>query len=266
MPELGRLRLSAIRRNDLQDLVDRMVAAGRSPSTVRNTILPLRAIYRRAIDRDQLALNPTLKLRLPAVRGKRDRVARADEAVALLAVLPPDDRVLWATALYGGLRRGELQALEWTDINLDNNLIHVNRSWDHKAGAIPPKSRAGKRRVPITNALRQHLLTHRLRQGHGQQGYVFANKNGRPFDPGVILARARKTWQTANLEPITLHECRHTYAAFMIAAGVNVKALSTYMGHTSITVTLDRYGHLLPGNEHHAASLLDTWLQANRPP
>jgi hypothetical protein len=59
LPELGRLRLSAIRRNDLQDLVDRMVAAGRSPSTVRNTILPLRAIYRRAIDRDQLAVNPT---------------------------------------------------------------------------------------------------------------------------------------------------------------------------------------------------------------
>jgi hypothetical protein len=75
LPELGRLRLSAIRRNDLQDLVDRMVAAGRSPSTVRNTILPLRAIYRRAIDRDQLAVNPTLKLRLPAVRGKRDDAA-----------------------------------------------------------------------------------------------------------------------------------------------------------------------------------------------
>jgi integrase len=263
LPDLGRLRLSAIRRNDLQDLVDRMVAAGRSPSTVRNTILPLRAIYRRAIDRDQLAVNPTLKLRLPAVRGKRDRVARADEAATLLAVLPPDDRALWATALYGGLRRGELQALKWTDINLDNNLIHVNRSWDHKAGVIPPKSRAGERRVPITNALRQHLLTHRLRQGRGQQGFVFANSNGRPFDPGVILARARKTWRTEKLEPITLHECRHTYAAFMIAAGVNVKALSTYMGHTSITVTLDRYGHLLPGNEHHAAALLDTWLQAN---
>ena len=94
LPELGRLRLSAIKRNDLQDLVDRMVAAGRSPSTVRNTILPLRAIYRRAIDRDQLAVNPTLKLLLPAVRGKREPVARADEAVTLLAVLPPEDRAL----------------------------------------------------------------------------------------------------------------------------------------------------------------------------
>ena len=56
------------------------------------------------------------------------------------------------------------------------------------------------------------------------------------------------------MHPISLHECRHTYAAFMIAAGVNMKALSTYMGHTSITVTLDRCGHLLPGNEQHAAN------------
>jgi integrase len=63
------------------------------------------------------------------------------------------------------------------------------------------------------------------------------------------------------LTPVGLHECRHTYAAFMIAAGVNAKALSTYMGHSTITITLDRYGHLLPGNEHEAATLLDNWLE-----
>jgi len=78
--------------------------------------------------------------------------------------------------------------------------------------------------------------------------------------PETILARARKAWRIAGMQPITLHECRHTYAAFMIAAGINAKALSTYMSHTSITVTLDRYGHLLPGNEHQAATTLDRWL------
>jgi integrase len=62
------------------------------------------------------------------------------------------------------------------------------------------------------------------------------------------------------LDSIGLHECRHTYAAFMIAAKVNAKALSSYMGHSTITVTLDRYGHLLPGNEREAAALLDYWL------
>ena len=62
------------------------------------------------------------------------------------------------------------------------------------------------------------------------------------------------------LEPLTLHECRHTFASLMIAAGVNVKALSTYMGHSTVTLTLDRYGHLLPGNELEAASALDGYL------
>jgi integrase len=261
LPKLGHLRLSAVTRNHLQDLVDALVASGNAPSTVRNTILPLRAIYRRATDRDQIAINPTLRLRLPAVRGKRERTARADEAAALLTALADEDRALWATAFYTGLRRGELQALEWADIDFDNNLINVVRAWDQKVGPISPKSRAGERRVPIPKTLRQHLLTHRLRQGHTREGFVFANSHGRPFDPSTILARARRAWHTAELQPVTLHECRHTYAAFMIAAGINAKALSTYMGHTSITVTLDRYGHLLPGNEHQAAKALDNWLE-----
>jgi integrase len=63
------------------------------------------------------------------------------------------------------------------------------------------------------------------------------------------------------LSPITLHECRHTFASLMIAAGVNAKALSTYMGHSSIQVTYDKYGHLMPGNEEEAAGLLDTYLE-----
>ena len=72
--------------------------------------------------------------------------------------------------------------------------------------------------------------------------------------------QARARWQERKLEPVTLHECRHTFASLMIRAGVNVKALATYVGHASITITLDRYGHLLPGNEPEAAHLLDSWL------
>jgi len=63
------------------------------------------------------------------------------------------------------------------------------------------------------------------------------------------------------IAPISLHEGRHTFASLMIAAGVNAKALSTYMGHASITITLDRYGHLMPGNEEEAAGLLDRYVE-----
>jgi integrase len=66
--------------------------------------------------------------------------------------------------------------------------------------------------------------------------------------------------EPAGLQPIGFHECRHTYASLMIAAGVNIKALSTFMGHASVTITLDRYGHMLPGGEEEAAALLDAYL------
>ena len=112
--------------------------------------------------------------------------------------------------------------------------------------------------------MRNSLIEHRLRQDHAGQGFVFGTPT-QPFNPSAVSWRATQAWKKAGLEPITLHQCRHTYASFMIAAGVNTKALSTYMGHTSITTTIDRYGHLLPGNETQAAALLGSWLEAASP-
>jgi integrase len=96
----------------------------------------------------------------------------------------------------------------------------------------------------------------------GARGLVFARPDGRPFAPSSVDVRANKAWAAAGLRRIGLHECRHTFASFMIAAGVNAKALSTYMGHASVTITFDRYGHLMPGNEAEAAKLLDRYLTA----
>ena len=125
-------------------------------------------------------------------------------------------------------------------------------------GFIAPKSRRGVRRVPMNGLVRSHLAG-RLREGSGA-GFVFGRSETVPFSPLAVSKRAKKAWAAAGLDPIGLHECRHTYATFMIAAGVNAKALSTYMGHATVSITLDRYGHLLPGNEHEAVVLLDRWL------
>jgi integrase len=141
------------------------------------------------------------------------------------------------------------------------NLIHVRRNWDRQAGFVAPTSRSGSRRVPITATLRRELQAHRLQQGTGGQGFVFPNQPGsKPFNPGTLKLHTEKAWADAGLTPIGLHECLHSYATYMIAAGINSKALSTHLGHSSITITLDRYGHLLPGNETQAGQLLDTWL------
>jgi integrase len=115
LPELGTVRLSELRRIDVQDFADRLLAEGLDPSAIRNTLMPLRAIFRRAVALGEIAVNPTTGLELPAVRGKRDRIASPEEAKAcgLLDALPPANQALWATAFYAGLRRGELRALMW---------------------------------------------------------------------------------------------------------------------------------------------------------
>ena len=91
--------------------------------------------------------------------------------------------------------------------------------------------------------------------------FVFGDENRLTLLQGATR-KAKKIWEAAEIKPIGLHEARHTYASLMIAAGVNAKALTVYMGHSSVTVTYDRYGHLMPGNEDEAAALLDTYLEA----
>jgi integrase len=244
---------------DVEDFADRLLAEGMDASTLRNTIMPLRVICKWHEGRGDIATNPTRGVQLPAVRGTRDRIASPDEAANLIAALKPADRALWGAAFYAGLRRGELQALRWSDIALASGIIRIERAWDVKEGLIDPKSRAGRRRVPIPGVLRDHLVEHRM-LGPGD-GYVFGSKPDRPFTPTAVQRRAETAWKRRGLEPITAHEARHTFASLMIASGVNAKALSTYMGHANISVTFDRYGHLMPGNENEAASLLDAYLE-----
>jgi integrase len=261
LPDLGGAKLSDIRRSDVQRLVNHMLAAGLNASTIRNSLLPLRAIYRQALALDEVAVNPTAGLQLPAVRGTRDRIASPDEAAWLIDALPVNDRAIWATAMYAGLRLGELLALDWDDVDLAAGVIRVERSYDPRAGVtVKPKSRAGRRTVPIAAILRDELLEHRMRQGR-EVGLVFGRSSDRPFNTSTIWDRARRTWAAAGLIPIGLHECRHTFASLMIAAGVNAKALAAFMGHSSVTITLDRYGHLMPGSEDEAAGLLDAYLE-----
>ncbi len=191
-------------------------------------------------------------------RNGRERFATPDEAVKLLAAVPERDRAVWATAFYAGLRRGELMALRWTDIDLKAGTIDVRRSWDMDHGPGDTKSR-NRRRVPIAATLREHLAVGRLRQPHGVE-LCFGLEPNRPFRPDRLQEGADEAWKAANLSRLTLHDCRHTFASFAIAAGVNAKALSSYMGHSSVSITLDRYGHLMPGNEAEAANLLDAYF------
>src|ERR671918_2657672 len=165
VPRLGRTRVGDVQRRDVQRIADDLLAEGRDPSTIRNALMPLRVIFRRAVEDGDMAINPCTHLRLPAVRGRRERIASPQEAERLLAALLERDRPIWGTALSAGLRRGELMALRWADVDVAAGVIRVERSYDDKGRVeIEPKSRAGQRTVPIVGALRDVLVAHKANQ------------------------------------------------------------------------------------------------------
>jgi integrase len=198
------------------------------------------------------------------VRGRRERYASPAEAEALIAALSIGDQAIWGTAMYAGLRRGELQALRADDVDLASGVIRVERGWDYREGPIDLKSNAGRRRVPLAIVLRDPLTDYLMRSGRTGSELIFGESAERPLNASALTRRADAAWETAGLDRITLHECRHTFASLMIAAGVNAKALQTFMGHANISITLDRYGHLMPGSEEEAAGMLDAYLTAQR--
>jgi integrase len=253
-PVLGHLRLAEVKTRDVQRLVDGLVKAELAPATIDGAVTPLKAIYRRAAGRGEVPVNPTLGIEKPAVRSGTKRVVAAIEAGAMIAALDPAEQALWATAFYAGLRRGELIGLGRPDIDLATGVLHVRRGWDMVEGEVAPKSRQGRRKVPIAAMLRDHL-DERLLQSDDDD-HVF----GSPQWVARTNHRARERWLERGLPVITLHEARHTYASFAIAAGLNAKTLSTYMGHATIAITLDLYGHLMPGAEDEATGLLDAYF------
>lgn len=320
LPAIGAAKLSAVTTSDLQALVDRWQADGQAASTIRNAIKPLQAIYRRARSREGLPVNPTHDLEMPAPRPHEVEIVSPATAAQLLEALDSTDRAVWTTALYAGLRYGELRALRWGAVDTASGRIEVRESWDPREGSIEPKTRTSRRTVPMPGVLREALLTHRLQSGDvDERSLVFGAGADAPFHAVSLYRRADAAWavdaarrarrnglqdlegrdlvaalfreghspraiavsleleqkgvramladeprpaRSAPLQRLRLHQARHTYASFMIAAGVNAKALAAFMGHSSIKVTFDLYGHLMPGTEDEAAAMLDAFVDA----
>ena len=136
--------------------------------------------------------------------------------------------------MFSGLRLGELRDLRVEDINLATGVIHVERGWDPAEGAIELKSRAGHREVPIAAILRDYLAEHLARSERRGSDLIFGNTPETSFTPNMLQRRADQAWAEAGLERLTPHACRDSFASAMIAAGVNAKALSTFMGHANV--------------------------------
>lgn len=259
-PALGIEPLDQIARADLQALVHELAAEGLAATTIETTINAVRAIYRHELGRDRLKTNPTRGVTLPSGGARRERFATPAEAKLQLAALDVEERPIWATAFYAGLRRGELMALRDQAVDLDAGEIRVHAGWDLIEGEQETKGR-GHRTVPIIGELASILRAHRLRSGRRGADLVFGASAVSPFGPKGLQRHADAAWKAAGLERITLHECRHTFASIAIASGVNIGTVSAALGHASVTITWDRYHHLMPGTMDEAASLIQAYVE-----
>jgi integrase len=282
IPALGPYPMSDIEKADLQHLVGAWLGEGLSASKIHGAVTAARVLWRDfdlITGKDNLlSTDPTRDLRLPAVTSKRDRIATPDESRRLILALKEEDRALWATALYAGVRHGELRALRVEDLGLPLKRIDICRGWDQYEGEIDPKSESGRRKTVIVGLLQELLEAHLARTGRTGSDLVFGRTPTRPFNTNTVNSKARKAWAAARkredeedaiplserIRPIGLHEARHTAVSQMLDAGITIDKVSKFMGHSSITVTIDRYGHLLPGGEAEAAALLDAYHERCR--
>ncbi len=267
----GRDKVGDIRRARVQRYVDQLVAEGLAAQTVRNTINALRVLFKYAVRSELVRVNPCDGLELPSGGTIRDRIEDPSGALRLVQALDrAEDRALMATAFFAGLRRGELMALRWKDVNLLGPTITVDAergSYDPKTRTFgTPKSAKGARTLGIPELLLPFLeaidSAGDLWDERAIDALVFSRlgPDERPFSDTALRDRCVPQWRAAGLKPIGLHEARHSYASVMIAAGVNIKTISEWMGHSSVNITLDRYGHLLPGSAQVALGLLNEYL------
>src|SRR4051794_2945836 len=250
-PEFGPFAADDIGEVEWQTWVDGLSREGLSRSRITTHVAVASAIYAWAIvpSRRLAARNPLRLVELPPNDEKpRLRVAFAPEAEQLLEALSPKDAVPYAIAFYAGLRRAEIDRLEWPEV-LDGKRV------GSRLLVTRAKSEAGReRRPPIAEPLRGILLEAWLRQGQPLTGAVLETS----VMSGKLAARAPAAWTAAELQRITLHECRHTYASLLMAAGYTLKELMEFMGHADLQM-VNRYVKLLPqpGEEDLSQRLSD---------
>jgi integrase len=265
IPTLGPRRLTDVRRSDVQRLVDDLTPK-MSGSRVRSVVNAIRSLYRWAQDRELVAHDPAAQVRLPAMNAAaRDRIATPAEFTSLLAALEIEDALPYALAGYAMGRRAQIQRLRWRDVDLRVGAIEWGVEHDAR------KSRAAQRVVPTAKPLVTLLKRVWISQGRPPGDRLVcpprrAKATGF-LHTGGLTARANDAWEGKKLQPIGLHECRHTAATWLDAAGVSPKVASVLMGHATpdrqpgaAQITLARYTHVMPDAIETARSQLDSWL------
>lgn len=235
--------------------------ARRKPGTrtINKTLTLLTMIFNYAARHRWVDHNPAEyveKLKDAAAFDQRpvdENVLAPDEVRRLVAATDEHFRLLVQTAVFTGMRQGELLGLQWGDVDWNSRQIHVRRAW--KDGEFTqPKTRNSQRRVDVPDFLLHELKKWRLRCPKGELDLMFPNGAGNPETHANVLQRGfYPALRRAGLRKIRFHDLRHTFASLLLANGEDVVRVSRLLGHASPHITLAVYSHMLP-KEHYGST------------
>lgn len=272
-PVIGTVRLNQLKPTDITRLLLAMEKAGKAASTRRNAYAAIRAALDDAVANGLLASNPVLRVKRP--RASHQEAASLDpgEVTRLLAGAAELRYGLVLRFILGtGLRRGEALATRWSEVDLDRGELKVKGSLvrqSRQLQVIEPKTARSRRTVSLSPAMVDLLRAHRSHQNQErllaanmweQTGFVFSTEFGQPADPRNLLRTVRLACAKADLPEIGVHTLRHTYATTALLNGVPVHVVRRNLGHSSIVITVDTYGHLTDEASKAAAAAVSAAL------
>jgi integrase len=270
-PILGDRPIAALKRADCRELMAACRGKGLKPASMRGVNRTLSVVLSQAVEDAILPANPAFRMgkhlrsgdELPAEIQPLTR----DEASTLLEKAEqtfPEYYPLFLCALRTGMRLGELLALQWGDVDFRGRFIEVRRN--RVAGKLTSTKNKQRRRVDMSLQLTKALRLTRmqrtsaaLRAGRRRAPWVFLTRDGHPVDGDNLRNRVfYRLLEKAEIRQVRFHDLRHTYASLLIQQGESLAYVQQQLGHSSIQVTVDVYGHLIPGANRAAVDKLDT--------
>lgn len=271
IPGLGRLPLVKVTPQVLQAFINERHAAGLSAATVKHINATLRAALSQA-QRWQLVHQNAAKLvTLPRSVRYQPTILAPDQSKKLLAFISGHSHEgLLTTALTMGLRRGEILALRWRDVDLMTSSLEVRHSLERVKGAglrlAEPKSTRAKRVLRIPQIALRALSVHRVAQEQQRQwagtrwkegDFVFTSSIGTPLHPDDVSRLLGPILAAAELPKIRWHDLRHCCASLLLSLGVHAKLVQETLGHSSYQLTMDTYSHMIPALRNEVADRMD---------
>jgi len=269
IPALGKIKLNTLHPQQIQSLYSKLAEQGHS----QRTIQLIHSVLRRALviaERQGLIVrNPAKVVEPPKVPFKEMQILD-DNQVRQMMIAADGSRFehLYYLAVTTGLRQGELLGLKWIDVDWASNNLHVRRQIQRVTGKgtkfSEPKTKAGRRMVELGSEALKRLSSQRkqldieaLLSGWQDQGLIFPSTSGTPADQRNLHRDFKRVLEKAGLPNIRFHDLRHTAATLMLINGIPLIVVSRRLGHSKPSVTLDIYGHYLPGMQSTAAALMD---------